>query len=63
MEGEYDTTLLIEKWTHLPEAQNKIVDFLLSRDFDYLLFLDDDHWGHKLEMIDCLINAKEDDNG
>lgn len=57
MDGKYQVSLLVEKWQRLSEAQNHIVDYLLSRDFDYLLFLDDDHWGHKVEMVDCLIGA------
>lgn len=60
LEGKHQISLLIEKWQHLPEAQNHIADYFLSRDFDYLLFLDDDHWGHTADMVDCLINANAD---
>lgn len=60
MQGKYQVSVLIEKWQHLPEAQNHITDYFLSRDFDYLLFLDDDHWGHTIEMVDCLVAANAD---
>lgn len=48
-------------WQHdkfLPDAQNTIAEVFLAGDYDYLLFLDDDQWGHKVEMLDCLIEAK-----
>lgn len=40
-------------------AQNKVVDKFLDFKsyYDYLLFLDDDHWGHTVQMLDCLVNA------
>lgn len=57
MHDNYEVTLLIEKWKGLAEAQNNITDYFLSKDFDYLLFLDDDHWGHTIEMVDTLIEA------
>lgn len=41
----------------LEEAQNSIAKEFLDTGFDYLLLLDDDHWGHTLEMLECLINA------
>lgn len=41
----------------LPDAQNFIAEFFLDNDYDYLLLLDDDHWGHTPEMLECLINA------
>lgn len=45
------------KDTYLPDAQNIITKSFLQSDYDYLLLLDDDHWGHTKEMLDCLINA------
>src|ERR1700744_5070309 len=60
LEGRYKVSLILEKWQNLPDAQNHITDYFLSRDFDYLLFLDDDHWGHTVEMVDCLVNANAD---
>lgn len=47
--------IVVDKF--LPDAQNEIVnDFLLSN-YDYLLFLDDDQWGHTPQMLETLINA------
>lgn len=43
--------------TFLPDAQNKIVKNFLDFKYDYLLLLDDDHWGHTSEMLECLIKA------
>lgn len=39
------------------EARNYLVDRFLESGFDYLLFLDDDHSGHKLEMLEDLMAA------
>lgn len=44
--------------TFLPDAQNKIARCFLNEGYDYLLLLDDDHWGHTEEMLDTLIGAK-----
>ena len=41
----------------LPDAQNAIAKDFLQGDYDYLLLLDDDQWGHTPEMVDTLINA------
>ena len=57
LKGKYEVSVLIEKWKFLPDAQNRIADFFLKNDFDYLLFLDDDHWGHTVEMVDVLVGA------
>lgn len=45
------------KDTFLPEAQNKLAKMFLSSGYDYLLLLDDDHWGHTLDMFNCLLGA------
>lgn len=37
------------------EARNKIAEFFLSKEYDYLLFLDDDHTGHTVEMVEALL--------
>jgi len=39
----------------IADARNEIVDFFLKTDFEYLLFLDDDHSGHTKEMFDVLL--------
>jgi hypothetical protein len=48
---------MIVKDMFLPDAQNKITADFLQGDYDYLLLLDDDHWGHTVEMVETLINA------
>lgn len=55
MRGKYEVSVLWEKWRFLPEAQNRIASYFLSNDFDYLLFLDDDQYGHTVEMIDAMV--------
>ena len=44
----------------IDEARNLIVDMFMSKDYDYLLFLDDDHSGHKVEMISALLKPLEE---
>ena len=39
----------------LVNAQNEIVDYLLSGDYTHLLHMEDDHWGHKVEMLEALL--------
>ena len=41
----------------LPDAQNILAKYCIEQNHDYLLLMDDDHWGHTKEMLDCLINA------
>lgn len=53
----YDVDVLVIANKRLGEAQNEIVDFFMPRDYDYLLFLDDDQWGHTVQMLNCLIEA------
>ena len=36
-------------------ARNKIVDNFLESKLDYLLFLDDDHCGHTVDMVESLM--------
>lgn len=43
--------------TFLPDAQNILARYCVDHNHDYLLLLDDDHWGHTKEMLDCLVNA------
>lgn len=54
---QYSVCQMIVKDTFLPEAQNAITKDFLQTGYDYLLLLDDDHWGHTKEMLECLINA------
>lgn len=55
--GHFDIASMIVKDTFLPDAQNEVANCFLNANYDYLLFLDDDHWGHTKEMLDCLIDA------
>jgi len=41
----------------LPDAQNLITKDFLQTGYDYLLLLDDDQWGHTIEMLDTLVDA------
>ena len=53
----YDMEVVVMKDKFLPDAQNELIEIFLAEKFDYILFLDDDHWGHTKEMMDTLINA------
>lgn len=48
---------MIVKDTYLPEAQNSIAKDFLQTGYDYLLLLDDDQWGHTIEMLDTLVES------
>lgn len=56
--GEYDYEVRWKKNMRLEKAQNELATEFMAIGFDYLLFLDDDHSGHSLAMLDCLINSK-----
>ena len=55
--SKYSVGLTTIKDTFLPDAQNQIAKIFLASGHDYLLLLDDDHWGHTVEMLDTLVNA------
>lgn len=55
--NKYSICQMVIKGEYLPDAQNKITRSFLNSDYDYLLLLDDDHWGHTKEMLETLINA------
>jgi hypothetical protein len=54
---KYSVCMHVVRDTFLPDAQNKIANDFLVSNYDYLLLLDDDHWGHTPEMLDTLIGA------
>lgn len=56
-EGKYIVDTMVIKDQKLSVAQNYIAERFCESNFDYLLFLDDDHYGHNIEMLDCLIAA------
>lgn len=55
--GYYDISSMIIKNTFLPDAQNEIAKCAINCKYDYILLLDDDQWGHTLDMLETLINA------
>lgn len=55
--SKYKISHKVIKDEFLPDAQNKIVKYFLDSGYDYLLLLDDDQWGHTVEMLDCLVGA------
>lgn len=55
--SKYSICLTTIKNEFLPDAQNQITKMFLQSNYDYLLLLDDDQWGHTKEMLECLINA------
>jgi hypothetical protein len=57
LKERYKYTVLWQKNVRLKDAQNFFVKEFLGGEYDYLLMLDDDHWGHKIEMLDVLIGA------
>ncbi len=54
---KYSICQMVIRDTFLPDAQNIIAKDFLQAGYDYLLLLDDDQWGHTLEMLDTLIEA------
>ncbi len=54
---KYSLCQMVIKNKFLPDAQNEIAKDFLQSGHQYLLLLDDDHWGHTPEMVETLINA------
>lgn len=51
---------LSEHWVRgksLIDAQTEITDIFLETDNEYLLFIEDDHWGFTLPMLDALLDS------
>lgn len=57
LKESYDVSAQIIKDINLPDAQNQLAENFIMARYDYLLLLDDDHWGHTKEMVDTLVNA------
>ena|ERR1700741_2045840 len=51
-----DVHIEIVKNKGVAEARNEIVDKFLESEYDYLLFLDDDHVGHTLQMFNSILD-------
>lgn len=54
---KYSICQMVIRNKFLPDAQNEITESFLSAEYDYLLLLDDDQWGHTPEMLETLIKA------
>jgi hypothetical protein len=57
LRGKYRVSVLVEKWLDLAEAQNRMAQYFLQNSFDYLLFCDDDVYGHTAAMVEALEKA------
>lgn len=53
----YNITVVWQYNQKLPDAQNHIAELFMEGRYDYLLLLDDDHSGHTVKMLHCLICA------
>lgn len=53
----YDIEIYEVKDRKIDEARNMIVDYFMSKDFEYILFLDDDHSEHTLDMLEALLRC------
>jgi len=57
---KYDVVCFKVYGKRLVEAQNQISDMFIHSCYENLLMLEDDHWGHTVEMLDDLINSEYD---
>jgi hypothetical protein len=57
LKGFYKVSVVIDKWEMMAVLQNRVADYFLQNDFDYLLFCEDDVVGHTKDMLDALIKA------
>jgi hypothetical protein len=56
-EGHYDLELIQVSNKALVDAQNYIADYFLKGSKDYLLLMEDDHWGHSRNMLKALLRT------
>ena len=59
MDKKFKIHVVEVKDKKVDEARNIISDFFIAKNYDYLLFLDDDHSGHTVEMVEALIKPDE----
>lgn len=52
----HEVKICIIKDKTISEARNEIANLYLKSDSDYLLFLDDDHSGHTLEIFNAILD-------
>ena len=55
---EPEVEVLIVRNKNVDEARIIIVDYLIEKGYEYLLFLDDDHSGHTMDMFNAMLNTK-----
>lgn len=55
LQKKYEVKVIEVRNNLIAEARNIITDFFLESDNEYLLFLDDDHSGHMLEMFEAIL--------
>jgi len=53
----HDVEIYVCSGMPLVDAQNEFAEYMLNNDHEYLLTLEDDHWGHTPEMLESLLNA------
>ena len=54
---QHDMEVYRTRGKSLVDAQNLIANKFLASDKDYLLFLEEDHWGHTIEMLNALVES------
>lgn len=54
---KYDIETLLVYGKSLMDAENIIAKRFLQTDYPFLLMLEDDHWGHTVEMLDALVES------
>lgn len=54
---KYEIEVNVVRDLPIDQARTKIVESFLSGSADYLLFLDDDHEGHTIEMLNALVSV------
>ena len=57
---EYDVEI---KWIvgkRLDDAQCEIAEYAIEHNFEYILMMEDDHWGHNLGMVHKLFNGLDE---
>jgi len=55
--NSYEIEILVVSNKQLVDAQNEIAEYFLNSSSEYLLFLEDDHWGHTPQMLEALLKA------
>lgn len=53
----YDLKLVKVEGKSLVEAQNELADMLVNGEFTHLLFMEEDHWDHSIEMFNSMLEA------